>query len=190
MKKTINMTFAVLFIPAVAIACGRLDYWAEKYLNGPKNDKDTMVARMDRCLDHYPYQGIKDDAILYKVFSDALVDESLSDRRRTANLLKSIFHKSNCLIGVKDLENYNHIKGIFGWDCKPKKYLKVISKNGAILREKPSTNSKKILSIGYEEVALFIKNEKKWVKVKMERRNLIGYIHKPLVSEDTMIHNQ
>lgn len=181
MKKIVLV--AILFTPILSNACGSLEYWADKYLKG-KSDKYTMLSRMNSCLNHNSYKGIKNDLKMYNILNDALENPKLLRKRDTKRVLSDIFYKSNCLVSVQDLDYYEDIKEYFGYDCKVKKYLKVNSKNGVNLRDKPSSKSKRVLSLSDEEVVLFIKSEKDWIKIKYERRDITGYVHKSFLEKD------
>jgi len=117
MKIVKNLIVIGLFLPTLSMACGSLDYWAEKYIDASK-DKKTMLYRMTKCLEHYPNQA-KKSKVIYEVFSDALHDDKLLESRDAQKYLRTIFYKSNCLVENNELENYKEIKQKFGRECSP-----------------------------------------------------------------------
>jgi len=118
MKKLKFLLFLALLVPTLSMACGSLDYWAKKYLEGSE-DKKTMLYRMTKCLEYYPSQA-KESEIIYEVFSDAVYDEVLLENEDAQKYLKILFYKSECLVGHIGLEGYEDVKQKFGRECTSK----------------------------------------------------------------------
>ena len=117
MRNLKNLLFLVLLIPILSMACGSVDYWAKKYINGSE-DKKTMLYRMTKCLEYYPSQA-KESKIIYEVFSEAVYNDELLENEDAHQYLETLFYKSNCLDGDVGLDDYEDIKKEFGKKCVP-----------------------------------------------------------------------
>ena len=115
MRNFKTLILLALVIPTLAIACGSLDYWAKKYIDG-SDDKKIMLQRMSKCLKYYPFKD-KQNEIIYEVFSDAINDKKLLKNHEARKYLEDIFFKSNCMLGNIDMDNYIDIKREFGVEC-------------------------------------------------------------------------
>lgn len=121
------------------------------------------------------------------IIVDVLVDAAESGVNR--EIINKVLKKYNCVYSARDLEIYSRLKALVTektlFELCPLEYLQTLLivnvKNGVILREAASKESKKIGTIANGVHVTILNDNVDWVRVKSYSG--VGYIHRSLLTE-------